>query len=567
MRVLLLALMLLSLIMSAAIPEAFRERGLQFAGAYVALRRSAAAFMVYALRGEPDGPQLRAADRVDGDRRRRLDRRRASPRATRACCSGCSRWCSTTRAPLHGFRLPRRGTHADERLDAGRRPPRRALPARAPDRARRVAARRRRDVRRSATARPACCSRSSSASCSACRSGRCTSSATPRRARETMARAADRDPGGPQRVRLRARDHGRRDHRGGRRDRPRDRAPDRRDAHGDGVDDPRRPRPLPRRQRAVQLALTRRLPTARLAGVAVLAALSPLALVVSPARAAQRWRRSSCSRLVSRGQLFVASARAAQRPRPVADLGGHRPARRRCATRSTSRGWPTRSAITATGSPSTTAGRCSPARARRSLIGPIAAATAAHPRRQRRRDAAALQPVQGGRDASACSPACSRAGSTSASAAPPGTDPMTTHALQRDRRQALPDDFPAAARRAARLLRGRASRPAHPLARLARVAARAGPETPEPWLLGSSPQSAIWAGRARPALRVRGLHQPERRRDRARSTASASTPACGSTRRGRPSPCGRSPPTPTRRRERLAVELADGVRDAAPRAA
>ena len=32
------------------------------------------------------------------------------------------------------------------------------------------------------------------------------------------------------------------------------------------------------------------------------------------------------------------------------------------------------------------------------LIGPLAAATSAHPRRQRRRDAAALQPAQGGRD-------------------------------------------------------------------------------------------------------------------------------------------------------------------------
>jgi low temperature requirement protein LtrA len=50
-RALLIALMLLSLIMSAAIPEAFRERGLQFAAAYVAMGVLRGGFMVYALRG------------------------------------------------------------------------------------------------------------------------------------------------------------------------------------------------------------------------------------------------------------------------------------------------------------------------------------------------------------------------------------------------------------------------------------------------------------------------------------------------------------------------------------
>ena len=47
--------------------------------------------------------------------------------------------------------------------------------------------------------------------------------------------------------------------------------------------------------------------------------------------------------------------RAPERPRPVADPGGLDRRARRCATRSTSRGSPTRSATTATGSPSTTA--------------------------------------------------------------------------------------------------------------------------------------------------------------------------------------------------------------------
>jgi luciferase family oxidoreductase group 1 len=73
-----------------------------------------------------------------------------------------------------------------------------------------------------------------------------------------------------------------------------------------------------------------------------------------------------------------------------------------------------------------------------------------------------------------------------------GTDPMTTHALQRDRSRAMPDDFP---QQLAELLAYYEDRfpPSNPLARLARVLPGR-PETPEPWLLGSSPQSAIWAG-------------------------------------------------------------------------
>ena len=51
----------------------------------------------------------------------------------------------------------------------------------------------------------------------------------------------------------------------------------------------------------------------------------------------------------------------------------------------------------------------------------------------------------------------------------------------------------------------------HPFPRLAACPAS---RRPEPWLLGSSPQSGIWAARARPALRVRRLHQPGRRADR-----------------------------------------------------
>jgi luciferase family oxidoreductase group 1 len=72
-----------------------------------------------------------------------------------------------------------------------------------------------------------------------------------------------------------------------------------------------------------------------------------------------------------------------------------------------------------------------------------------------------------------------------------GTDPMTTFALQRDRRQAAPDDFPQ--QLAELLAYFEDNLPAdHPFRHLAAwLPGR--PEMPVPWLLGSSMQSAIWA--------------------------------------------------------------------------
>jgi luciferase family oxidoreductase group 1 len=72
-----------------------------------------------------------------------------------------------------------------------------------------------------------------------------------------------------------------------------------------------------------------------------------------------------------------------------------------------------------------------------------------------------------------------------------GTDPKTTFALQRDRRQAGVDDFPE---QLAELLAYLSDTlpPGHPFARLARTLPGR-PEIPAPWLLGSSPQSGIWA--------------------------------------------------------------------------
>jgi luciferase family oxidoreductase group 1 len=73
-----------------------------------------------------------------------------------------------------------------------------------------------------------------------------------------------------------------------------------------------------------------------------------------------------------------------------------------------------------------------------------------------------------------------------------GTDPLTTFALQRDRRDAAPDDFPEQLAELLGYLYARL--PAeHPFARLAHTLPGR-PQLPQPWLLGSSPQSAVWAG-------------------------------------------------------------------------
>jgi luciferase family oxidoreductase group 1 len=72
-----------------------------------------------------------------------------------------------------------------------------------------------------------------------------------------------------------------------------------------------------------------------------------------------------------------------------------------------------------------------------------------------------------------------------------GTDPMTTFALQRDRRTAGPDDFPQQLAELLAYFDGSFPRD-HPFARYARTLPGR-PEQPEPWLLGSSPQSGIWA--------------------------------------------------------------------------
>ena len=72
-----------------------------------------------------------------------------------------------------------------------------------------------------------------------------------------------------------------------------------------------------------------------------------------------------------------------------------------------------------------------------------------------------------------------------------GTDPLTTFALQRDRRQPAADDFPEQLAELLAYLEDRMP-PEHPFARLSRSLPGL-PYAPEPWLLGSSEQSGLWA--------------------------------------------------------------------------
>jgi luciferase family oxidoreductase group 1 len=72
----------------------------------------------------------------------------------------------------------------------------------------------------------------------------------------------------------------------------------------------------------------------------------------------------------------------------------------------------------------------------------------------------------------------------------PGSDARTAFALQRDRRQGSPDDFPEQLEELLAYLYDRVPEE-HPFANVAQLAGR--PYRPQPWLLGSSAQSGIWA--------------------------------------------------------------------------
>src|SRR5437762_9285932 len=74
-----------------------------------------------------------------------------------------------------------------------------------------------------------------------------------------------------------------------------------------------------------------------------------------------------------------------------------------------------------------------------------------------------------------------------------GTDPLTAFALQRDRRTASPDDFPEQLVELLAYIRdGFPAGHRFARSRPGTIASHA----PRPWLLGSSPQSGVWAAEA-----------------------------------------------------------------------
>ena len=120
---------------------------------------------------------------------------------------------------------------------------------------------------------------------------------------------------------------------------------------------------------------------------------------------------------------------------------------------------------------------------------------------------------------------------------------MTMLALQRDRRQAAPDDFIEQLVELLGLLEDRLP-PSHPFARHARTLPGL-PERPEPWLLGSSPQSAIWAAELGLPYSFADFINPNGRRDRRRLPRALRR--LGAARR----------PAPVGRRDRVCAETDD----------
>ena len=109
----------------------------------------------------------------------------------------------------------------------------------------------------------------------------------------------------------------------------------------------------------------------------------------------------------------------------------------------------------------------------------------------------------------------------------PGTDPMTTFALQRDRRQMSPDDFPQQLAELLGLLED--SLPAnHPFARLAALPGL--PEQPDPGC--SAPRPRARSGPASWGCRTRSptSSTPRARRSPSATAATSSTPSGGPSR-------------------------------------
>ena len=172
-------------------------------------------------------------------------------------------------------------------------------------------------------------------------------------------------------------------------------------------------------------------------------------------------------------------------------------------------------------------------------------------------------PVQGRRDLQRARRACIPGRIDLGLGRAAGTDPMTTHALQRDRSRALPDDFPQQLAELLAYFEGTIP-VSSPLARLQKV-------LPGPPGDARAVAARLLAaerglgGRAGPPVRVRGLHQPDGRGDR------RALPARVRRRRAARRAAARRRRVGDRRRHRGGGRAAgrpqpDGVRDAAPRA-
>ena len=101
-RLLLIGIMLATLLMAVAIPDAFGDRALLFAGSYVAHPGRPARvphLRVGSARGRSSASAPPASSSGSSPRRA-LDRRRAASRQTRELLSGWSRSRSTTPAPI-----------------------------------------------------------------------------------------------------------------------------------------------------------------------------------------------------------------------------------------------------------------------------------------------------------------------------------------------------------------------------------------------------------------------------------------------------------------------------------
>ena len=123
----------------------------------------------------------------------------------------------------------------------------------------------------------------------------------------------------------------------------------------------------------------------------------------------------------------------------------------------------------------------------------------------------------------------------------------------------MPDDFPNQLAELMAYLEDRLP-PNHPFARLAKALPGL-PEQPEPWLLGSSQQSAVWAGELGLPYAFADFINPDGAADRPALPRQVRGLRAAAPRRGWPSAPGRSRPTARRRRTELASSSMMAMRE------